>query len=187
MFRILSNPKQYLCTVAVLLCFCPAGLAQQQLPPNSLSTFPVKHLPATRAALAGEVTFTTYGAGIGFPILWIEENVKVVPLFGVMWQNFASGGFQSRSATGVKLLYFFKNQPIDLVPTHSLYSGIGGMGTISNFFEGTANVYSRIGAILGYNFIVGDRVQLAPELFFGINEAESLRFEIGFVIQFKRS
>jgi hypothetical protein len=180
------NPKRHLCTVAVFLCFCSAGLAQQQLPPNRLSNFLDKHLPDSYVSLAGEGTFTTYGAGISFPVYWVEERVKIIPLFGFMWQNFTAEGFNSRSAAGAKFLYYFQKQPFGFAPMNSFYAGLGGMGTINNFFGSTTVDYSRAGAILGYNFIINQTVQLAPELFLGANETGNFRAEIGFVFHFGR-
>lgn len=69
-------------------------------------------------------------------------------------------------------------------PVNSFYGGIGGMSTISNFFGNTVTEYSRVGAILGYNFVINQSVQLAPELLLGVNETGSFRIEIGFVLHF---
>lgn len=178
------NFKRNLCTVAFFLFFCSAALAQQQ--PYRLSNLLDKNLPRSYVALAGEGTFSTYGAGVSFPIYWIEDRVKVVPLFGLMWQNFVDECFNSRPATGAKLLYYFQKKSFGLAPMNSFYAGFGGMGTINYFFGRSEYDYSRAGAILGYNFFINKTVRLAPELFFGANETDSFTVEIGFVLYFGR-
>ena len=176
--------KKYLCAVAVYLCFFSAGFAQQQLPPDGLPKFPDKYLPDSYLALAAEGTFTTYGAGFSFPVFWIEERLKIVPLVGFMWQNFTSNGFQSRTAAGSKLLFHFQKQPIDAAFVNSFYLGAGGMATITQFFGETETDHSRVGAIAGYDLTIGQSVRLAPELLLGVNQTGRFRAEIGFVIYF---
>ncbi|NBC67263.1 MAG: hypothetical protein GVY07_16600 [Bacteroidetes bacterium] len=106
----MCNTKRYLFTVAVFLCFWSAAFAQQQPPQNSLSTLLDKTLPVSYVALAGEGTLATYGASISFPVYWIENRVKMVPIFGLMWQNFVDEGFNARPAAGAKFLYYFQKK-----------------------------------------------------------------------------
>lgn len=179
------NFKLTLCTIVFTLCLFSPVLAQQPLSDPS-SRFTDRYLPASYVAFAAEGTFSTYGAGLSFPVFWIEERLKIVPLFGFMWQNFTSNGFRSRTSAGSKLLFHFQKQSLDLAPVNSFYAGVGGMATITQFWGSTATDHSRVGAIIGHNFIINQSVQLAPELLLGINETGNFRAEIGFVISFGR-
>ena len=182
----MKNMKRYLCTIAVALCFCSAALAQQQSHPDRLSNLPDKQLPGSYVALAGEGTLSTYGASISFPVYWVEDRVKMVPLFGLMWQNFVSEGFNVRSAVGAKFLYHFQKKQFGLASENSFYVGLGGMGTVNHLFGSSTQESSRGGAFLGYNFAVTQSVRLAPELFLGGDETGKFSVEIGFVLHFGR-
>lgn len=178
--------KRHLCTVAVFLMISSAGYAQQQVPDNSPSNLANISLPDSYVALASEGTFSTYGAAISFPVYWVEDRVKVVPLFGLMWQNFVDEGINVRPAVGAKFLYYFKTKEFGLAPGNSFYAGLGGMGTINNLFGGTTRDYSRGGAYAGYNFVINQTLRLAPELFLGVDQTKSFRAEIGFTLYFGR-
>jgi hypothetical protein len=180
------HSKRHLCTVAVFLIISSAGYAQQQVPDNSPSNLANISLPDSYIALAGEGTFSTFGAAISFPVYWVEDRVKVAPLFGLMWQNFVEEGINVRPATGAKFLYYFQKKSFGLAPVNSFYAGLGGMGTINQLFGGTDYNYTRAGAILGYNFSVNRTVRLAPELFLGVDQSNSFRAEIGFALYFER-
>jgi len=182
----MDNLKRYLCTALVFLCFYSAGLAQQQPGPNRLSNFLDKTLTDSYVALAGEGAFSTYGASISFPVYWVEDRVKVVPLFGLMWQNFVSEVFNVRPAAGAKFLYHFQKKQFGSAPVNSFYTGLGGMGTVNHLWGSSTQVYSRGGAFLGYNFAINQTIRLAPELFLGANETGNFRLEIGFVLHFGR-
>ena len=179
------KPKRFFCTFAVFLLFYSAGLAQQQ-PPNQSSSFLDKHLPNSYVALAAEGTLTTYGVGISFPVYWIEDRVKMTPLFGFMWQNVVDEGLDARPAAGAKLVYYFQKKPFGSAPMNSFYAGLGGMGTMSYFLGRSTDENSRGGAFFGYNFFLNQTVRLAPELFLGANATGSFRAEIGFVLYFGR-
>jgi len=182
----MGNLKRHFCAATMYLYFYSAAFAQQETSPNRLSNFPDKTPPDSYITLAGEGTFSTYGAGISFPVYWIEDRVKMVPLFGLMWQNFVSEGFNVRPAVGAKFLYHFQKKQFDLAPVNSFYAGLGGMGTVNQLFGSSTQEYSRGGAFAGYNFAINQTVRLAPELFLGANETGNFRVEIGFVLHFGR-
>jgi len=180
------NFRRYLCAIVISLSLLSVGFAQQPLPSNRLSNYLDKRIPNSYIALAGEVSFATYGTGISFPVYWIEDRVKMGPIFGVMWQNFVDEGVASRPAGGVKLLYYFQKKPFGSAPMNSFYAGLGGMGTISYYLGKSTDENSRGGAFFGYNFFISQTVRLAPELFLGANEMGKFRAEIGFVFYFGR-
>lgn len=180
------NPKRYLFIIALILFSCSSGYAQQQIPNNSSSAHLDFSLPNSYIVLAGEGTLSTYGAAVSFPVYWIKDRIKAVPLFGLMWQNFIDEGFNTRPAAGAKLIYYFQSKPFGTAPMNSLYTGVGGMGTINRFFGSSIHEYSRGGVFAGYNFTMSETFRLAPELFLGASESGAFRFDIGFVLQFGR-
>ena len=182
----MTNLKRYTCAAAVLLCFCSAVHAQRAPNTTHLSDLMSVPLPDSYVALAGEGTFSTYGAAISFPVYWVEDRVKIAPLFGLMWQNFVDEGFNVRPAAGAKVLYYFQKKQFGLAPVNSFYAGLGGMGTINQLFGTSTPGYSRSGVFAGYNVAISQALRVAPELFMGANESGNFRADIGFTIYFGR-
>jgi hypothetical protein len=180
------DPKRLICIITVFLFSYSPCYAQQHANSDQLLYNVGLNAPNTYIALAGEGTLSTYGAAVSFPVYWIDDRIKAVPLFGLMWQNFVDEGFNVRPAAGAKLTYYFQRKTFGTAPMNSFYAGLGGMGTINRFFGNSIHEYSRGGVFAGYNFSIGEIFRLAPELFLGANESGKFRAEIGIVLYFGR-
>lgn len=178
--------KTQLATLIFCLFLCSAGLAQQQFPSDTATTFLDKYRPASYLALAAEGSFTNYGFTIGVPVFWIEERVKIVPSVGLFWQDFVTDGFNFNPAAGGKFLYYFNKQLFGHSLVNSLYAGVGGIATVTNFLGREVTQQSRAGLILGYDYSLNSSVSIAPELHLGINANEEFLPAIGLVLHFGR-
>ncbi len=177
--------KQIICT-GILLCFCVSVQAQQQFPIDTTDTFLEKYGPATYLDLSGEAIFTTYGAAISFPVLWIENRVKVQPLVGLFWNNFGQNGQGITPALGVKALFYFRIQFWGAAPVNSFYAGLSGLSNEVDFGMRSITYQSRAGLILGYDYSLFRFVKMAPELQFMVNVNGEFRPTLGLVIHFGR-
>lgn len=174
--------KRIICMTAFSLCLCPA-LKAQQIPADT-TAFLEEHGPTIQLIIAGEATLTTYGGGISFPVFWIENRVKLVPLVGIFWEDLAEDASLVNPALGAKILYFFDQTPYGISADNSFYAGVGGMSSEVNFLGRDITERSRVDVILGYNYIANQTIQLAPELYAGVNSEGEFRAGVGFVIHF---
>ncbi len=174
--------------LAVIFCVCSslAAFAQNQFPNETDTTnaFWDQYRPATYLALAGEGTLTNYGFAISVPVIWIENRIKMTPILGLFWKDFAADGFDLNPAAGAKFLYYFKRQAFGHNQTNSFYAGLGGMGTVRDLYNTEVTERSRAGLILGYDFNLNNTTGMAPELRLEVNENGNFYPAVGIVMHF---
>lgn len=168
--------KSLSCTIIFVLITTSLGIAQQNYSTNINQQTIFDRLQSNlRVELSGSIITATHGMQFTFPAFWVGQKVKVEPLVGFFWEDFAG----SIPASGIRMIYYFKRQPFDgsAENANTFYAGLSGMSTEFTTFGREVAGITFTGLLFGHSFNLTSNIELNPEVLLAIDESTSFQPE----------
>ncbi|MCW9706799.1 hypothetical protein [Fodinibius salsisoli] len=166
--------KRIYCAVLLVITITTLGKAQQTHSSGQQTIFD-RLQSNLRVELSGSVITATHGMQLTFPAFWIGHQVKVEPLIGFFWDDFSAPAPE----TGIRMIYYFKSQPLNGGVENSLYAGLSGMSTKFTHFGREVTDVAVGGLVLGHSFGLSSSIELSPEILLGFDESSEFEPEAG--------
>ncbi len=108
-----------------------------------------------------EGSASTFGYGLGLPVFWVQDQMKIVPMAGWFWDTLP--GWSDREAVGGKVLWYFKKQRQVLPGEVNVYTGISSLAG--------ADIEHHTGIAVGMEPFFNRYLKLGVEVQLGLRSA----------------